>query len=152
MKIGIISDTHDHLIKIKEAIDIFLLHKVDLILHAGDFVAPFTLRFLNESGIRWFGVFGNNDGEKEGLLKFSSGRIKTPPFFIEEEGKRIALTHKFQELDADIIIFGHTHKPQIEERKGKLLINPGEACGWLSNKSSVVIFDFTSFKPQLIYF
>ena len=84
--------------------------------------------------------------------RISSGRIKTPPFFIEEEGRKIALTHKFQELDADIIIFGHTHKPQIEEREGKLLINPGEACGWLSNKSSVVIFDFTSFKPQLIYF
>jgi len=152
MKIGIISDTHDHLIKIKEAVDIFLLHKVDLILHAGDFVAPFSLRFLNESKIEWFGVFGNNDGEKEGLLKFSSGRIKNPPFFIEKEGKKIALTHIFQDLDADIVIFGHTHKPQIEEKRGKLLINPGEACGWLFNKSSLVIFDFANFKPQLIYF
>ncbi|RKY40634.1 MAG: hypothetical protein DRP76_01515, partial [Candidatus Omnitrophota bacterium] len=140
------------LTKIKEAMDIFLLHKVELILHAGDFVAPFSLRFLNDSGIEWWGVFGNNDGEREGLLKFSSGRIKEPPFFITLKEKRVALMHEFEPVEADIIIFGHTHNPQIEEKENTLVINPGEACGWLSGNSSLIIFDFSTFKPQVIYF
>ncbi|HCL90984.1 MAG TPA: YfcE family phosphodiesterase, partial [Candidatus Atribacteria bacterium] len=48
MKIGIISDTHDNLPKIKKAVGIFNREKVELVLHAGDFVSPFTfLEFKN---------------------------------------------------------------------------------------------------------
>jgi putative phosphoesterase len=42
MIIGIISDSHDNLTQIKIAVDIFNREKVELVLHAGDFVSPFT--------------------------------------------------------------------------------------------------------------
>jgi len=43
--------------------------------------------------------------------------------------------------NAALIVFGHTHKPEIVEKDNKLCINPGETGGWLSGKSTVVIVD-----------
>jgi len=40
MKVGILSDSHDNLALLKQALDILEKEKVDLILHAGDYVAP----------------------------------------------------------------------------------------------------------------
>ena len=40
MKIGILSDTHDDIDNVKEAIYRFKEQKVELIIHAGDFVFP----------------------------------------------------------------------------------------------------------------
>jgi len=41
MKVGIMSDSHDRLPYIKRAVDIFNRESVDLVLHAGDYVAHF---------------------------------------------------------------------------------------------------------------
>ena len=49
MKIGILSDTHDDIDNVKEAIYRFKEQKVELIIHAGDFVFPallMNLRYL----------------------------------------------------------------------------------------------------------
>ena len=40
MKIGIISDTHDDIHNVQNAIEIFREEKVDWIIHAGDFIFP----------------------------------------------------------------------------------------------------------------
>jgi len=69
MKIGIISDTHDNLLQIKKAVDIFNQEKVDLVLHAGDFVSPFTALEFKNLNCSLKGVFGNNDGDKILLRK-----------------------------------------------------------------------------------
>ncbi|MEO0083560.1 MAG: YfcE family phosphodiesterase, partial [candidate division WOR-3 bacterium] len=66
--IGIISDTHDNLPNIKRAVKIFNQRKVSLVIHCGDFVAPFTLLTFKELQCPLTGVFGNCDGEKEYLL------------------------------------------------------------------------------------
>ncbi|MCK4809694.1 MAG: metallophosphoesterase [Candidatus Omnitrophica bacterium] len=152
MRIGIISDTHDHLLKIKHAVEIFNEHKIGYLLHAGDYIAPFSLNPLNDLICDWRGVFGNNDGEREGLIKKSAGKIENPPLFLEFAKKRIAVMHEFKDVGADVVIYGHTHKPRIEENNGKLLINPGEACGWLYMKPSIVVLDLETMKPELIYF
>lgn len=67
MIIGALSDTHDNLPKIEKAVKFFNKKKVDFVLHAGDFVAPFAVDRLNKLSCEWLGVFGNNDGEKKGL-------------------------------------------------------------------------------------
>ena len=89
----------------------------------------------------WRGVFGNNDGEREGLSKISQGRIVEPPLFLEFDSKRIALTHKFIDLEADVIVSGHTHISKVEKRDSTLIVNPGEASGWLYGKATVGILD-----------
>ncbi|MCM8780547.1 MAG: metallophosphoesterase family protein, partial [Candidatus Omnitrophica bacterium] len=69
MRIGIISDTHDNLPKIDSAVEYFNRQRVGFVLHAGDFVAPFAVAKLKKLDCDWAGVFGNNDGEREGLSK-----------------------------------------------------------------------------------
>lgn len=152
MKIGLMSDTHDRLDKIKQAISIFQERKVGFVLHAGDFVAPFSLAPLQSLSCEWAGVFGNNDGEKQGLISTSRKRIKPPPCFLDLHTKRIVLLHQFQDLEADIIVYGHTHQPRIKQEKNKLIINPGEVCGWVTNRSSVAIVDLVSLKSEIVYF
>lgn len=64
MKIGIISDSYDNLAQIAKAVRFFNKAKVELVLHAGDFIAPFTNRGFKELNSELIGVFGNMDAEK----------------------------------------------------------------------------------------
>ena len=157
MKIGIIVDTHDNLPKIEEAAKFFNRQKVDYVLHAGDFIAPFAaLSLLKGLACDFSGIFGNNDGERQGLSKATKGRIKAGPLGLNLGNRRILLVHDISSIDitkrkADLIIFGHTHKPQISKKKSLLLVNPGECAGWLSNRSSVVIVDLETLSPKIFY-
>ena len=152
MKIGIIADTHDNLPKIKEAVDILNQYGVGLVLHAGDYVAPFSVKPLLALHCPFKGVFGNNDGEKKGLAEVSSGAIVPGPLFLELGSKKVALTHEFNSFEADIIVYAHTHVAEIKEEANKIIINPGEVCGWLYGRSSLALLDLESVKAEIIYF
>ncbi|HOX54141.1 MAG: metallophosphoesterase [Candidatus Omnitrophica bacterium] len=144
MKIGLISDTHDNLEKIKKAVKLFNSKKVELVLHAGDFVAPFTINYLDRLNCQYLGVFGNNDGEKQGLTKKSGGKIKEGPIELALGNLKIALVHDINTLasgDFDIVVFGHSHKKELKKEGKTLFVNPGECGGWLTGKSTVAILD-----------
>jgi uncharacterized protein len=49
MKIGVISDTHDNLKSMQKALQVLMQHKVELIVHCGDWVAPFAVKFFSEN-------------------------------------------------------------------------------------------------------
>lgn len=155
MLIGIISDSHDNISAIRKAVNIFNERKVDIVLHAGDFVAPFTAGEFGKLKMKLVGVFGNNDGDKQHLLeRFKNiGEIHPEPFELELENKRICLVHQVSCLDkknnCDIIIYGHSHKVDI--KKGKpLIINPGECGGWITGESTVAILDTHDLNTELI--
>jgi putative phosphoesterase len=155
MKIGILSDSHDNLPRILKAVRFFNRQKVGLVLHAGDFVAPFTVQKLGVLTMPWHGVFGNNDGEKNGLSKISAGRIQPGPIRLRLDAKRITLVHDLSSINphiekADFIICGHTHKPEIRKLGAKLIINPGESGGWLSNKATVAILDLNKASAKIV--
>ena len=146
MRIGILSDTHDNLPKIEKAVKFFNSKKVDMVLHAGDFVAPFAVDRLMKFSCPWQGVFGNNDGEKKGLAEKSGGRIAEPPLRLELDGKKVTVVHDrmgidFDKESADLIVFGHSHEAEVLREGGRLFVNPGECSGWLSGSSSVAIAD-----------
>ena len=155
MKIGILSDSHDNLPLLKKAVRFFNKKKVGFVLHAGDFVAPFTVQKLSLLTMPWQGVFGNNDGEKNGLNKISAGRIQEGPLRLRLEGKRVTLVHDINSINphtekADLIICGHSHKPQIQKLDTKLIVNPGEAGGWISDKATVAIVDLDKLSAKII--
>lgn len=148
MKIGIISDTHDHRNYLRKAMEIFAKDGCSWLLHAGDFVAPFIIEDIKNFKLSFIGVFGNNDGEREGLINAVSGfgQIENPPYSFILNHKRFLLTHKPVRLEEkvneyNIIIYGHTHKRSLERIGDSLIINPGEACGWLFNEPSIAILD-----------
>ncbi len=154
MKIGIISDTHDNLVKIDAAVEVFNRERVNLVLHCGDYIAPFSLRRFERLISPLKGVFGNCDGEREGLLKVAGELgflIRDEPWLIEIGEKRVLLSHKpgFSKENIDFIIYGHTHRTEIG--KGfPTLINPGEASGWLTGKATIVILDVEKREPRVL--
>ena len=156
--VGIISDSHDDREKIHKAVSIFNDATCSLVIHAGDFVAPFTIREFDKLTSKFIGVFGNNDGEIKGLTaQFSKiGSLHKPPYEFEHYGKRFMVMHEPVYLDRnkgrddlDVIIYGHLH--EIDIRPGKpLIINPGESCSWLTGRPTVVLLDLNTMSTELI--
>lgn len=146
MKIGVISDTHDRLPTFKRAVEILLENKVDVMLHAGDYVAPFAAKLIAPAvlPIPLHCIYGNNDGERKGLKNILPNLVDGP-LAITLGGKKIVMAHFIDWLTpadiapADIVITGHTHAVVNEHRDGKLFLNPGECCGWLTNRCTVAI-------------
>lgn len=153
MRIGVISDTHDNIPKIKKAVSFFNSRKVDLVLHAGDYIAPFSVIVLNRLKCPYLGVFGNNDGEKKGLAKKSADKIKAGPLETNLLNKKILLVHDLAGVSLrkkyDLVIHGHTHIHAINTRNSTLLINPGECCGWLTGKSTLAIVELPRLSAKI---
>ena len=67
MIVGIISDTHDNLAGLQKAIQIFKERKIEMLIHCGDWVSPFTLEFfdreMKDLNVPIKSVVGNNPGD-----------------------------------------------------------------------------------------
>ncbi|MHA1130098.1 MAG: metallophosphoesterase [Candidatus Helarchaeota archaeon] len=163
MKIGIISDSHDHIENIRKAVQFFNDQKVGYVFHAGDIISPFIAPLaFKELKAKLILVFGNNDGELLFLKqKFNEigAEIQGNSFSIELEGRKIALFHTLdtQMVDAllnsgefALIITGHTHQATIKKTKKTLLVNPGETCGYLTGNSTIAIVDLDKMEAELI--
>ncbi|MCE5311637.1 MAG: metallophosphoesterase [Nitrospiraceae bacterium] len=157
MLVGIMSDTHDHLDNIKKAVAIFKDRAVQHIIHAGDYVAPFTGKEFYEFIHGFTGVFGNNDGDKALLNQMYPGMVHNQPYSFELDGKKILLMHEPYRIDEhaasgayDLIIHGHTHKVYSEQRGSALILNPGETCGWVSGRATIALLDLNTMLPEVI--
>ena len=144
MKVGVISDTHGLL---REEV-LENLCGCDCILHAGD---------INNQGIvdelgriaPVYAVRGNNDKEWAEHL--------THDLTVQLEGLKIFMVHKKETqnlpIDADIVVFGHSHKYFEQVIDGKLWLNPG-SCGkrrfGQEISFAVLIIDGESYRVQKI--
>tara|TARA_B100001123_G_C14726213_1_gene795128 strand:+ start:30 stop:512 length:483 start_codon:yes stop_codon:yes gene_type:complete len=149
VKIGVFSDSHDNVNMIKEAVDLFNAEGVELVIHAGDFIAPFAVAAMSGLNCKVIGVFGNNDGERIGVAKrFESlGEVHNNLAEVVVGNRRVCVMHypEFAEAIAksgeyDIVIYGHTHQVDVRQEKS-LILNPGEVGGWVTGKSTVAIVD-----------
>ncbi len=129
-RVLVISDTH--IPKVGDSLPREVLEaarEADLVLHAGDLVDMRVLEELRAlAPVR--AVAGNMD-----LPEVSS--VLPQQVTVEVEGKLIGLIHgwgppvgierrvlsRFSGVDA--VVFGHTHRACVDERKGVLLVNPG---------------------------
>ena len=149
MRLGILSDSHDNLPALARIVERFNAENVDLVLHAGDFVSPFTAIPLSKLRAPLVGVFGNNDGDRLYLTRRFEGigALHAGYHVFEVDGLHAVLMHEPKSIDAlvasgayDLIVYGHTH--EVDVRPGRpAVVNPGEACGWLTGKSTAVVFD-----------
>jgi putative phosphoesterase len=150
MKIGIISDTHDNLNAIDRSIEILNRYKVDLVIHAGDVISPFAARRFKELNSPLKIVFSNNDGERTGLKKaFKEQGVEIDDFLeLDIGGKRFAIYHGtiegvqkslVENEKYDVVIGGHTHRHEVKSHEGTIFINPGEMCGYLTQKRSLCV-------------
>ncbi|HEY0512327.1 MAG TPA: metallophosphoesterase family protein [Thermoanaerobaculia bacterium] len=122
MRVGVVSDTHGLL----RPRVLTLLQGCDRILHAGDVGNPEVLTRLREAA-PVEAVRGNVDtGPEAQALQFMlSGDLDGLPF---------RMIHRREDVDLSwtkslrLVVFGHSHRPELEWRGACLLLNPG-ACG-----------------------
>ena len=162
MKVGLVSDTHDRLPFIDKAVQKLNEEKVELVLHAGDYSAPFAAFRFKPLRARMIGVFGNNDAEKELLRKnFESIGMQVRGKFAEVkvDNLKIALLHG-EETDLleslintsayDVVMYGHTHQAVVRKQNRTLIVNPGEACGYLTEKATIGFLDTETMEVELV--
>lgn len=160
--IGILSDSHDNMNAIRKAVEFFNEKKVKAVLHAGDLVSPFTARAFKELEPKLYFVFGNNDGDKVTLTKrFEEiGATSCGNFGdLTIDGLHIALLHGTNEAlvkalarsgEFDVVVRGHTHDPGVKIIEGVPVINPGEASGVLSGKSTVALLEIANLNVEIM--
>lgn len=172
------ADSHDNLPAIRKAVNFFNEEKVQMVIHAGDLISPFTSNEFLKLKMPFEAVFGNNDGEKNGLKEAFSDLC-----FLEDfkefniDGRKIAVIHGHQDKitnalasggNYDVLIRGHSHDKyisptQFQDTKinnqnnnkqdnvlNTIIINPGETCGYLTGHQTVVIMDPEELKFNLI--
>jgi putative phosphoesterase len=166
--VGVLSDSHDNLKAIDQVTAELLKHGVELVIHLGDIISPFVVKKLAEvfKKLPLIAVKGNNDGDIYQLTTLFNkyGWSFYPEPAIVEVGKRkLLIMHGYGgventvrlaraligSLDVDAVLYGHTHEFTVEKINGKLLLNPGEVCGYLTNKSTYALLDIDSLKAEI---
>jgi uncharacterized protein len=134
MRIGILSDTHDQVVRTRKAVSILTTAGAEALIHCGDLTIPEVVdEFL---GVPTSFVFGNCDYDQPALRR-AMKRIGADCLdlggLITLGDRRIAVTHghshtEFRRLigqEPDYLFSGHTHR-RLDVREGKTrLINPG---------------------------
>jgi hypothetical protein len=122
--VGLISDTHS----LMRAEALAALDGVELILHAGDVGTHAVLRELSAIA-PVHAVAGNTDGPELDLARLAD---------LTLGGLKVILTHGHElgsptpdnlseRYTADVIVYGHTHRPLVATRGRTLIVNPGAA-------------------------
>jgi putative phosphoesterase len=120
--IGVISDTHGRMPRSVAKV----FKKADFIIHAGDIGDPEIIAALATIAPTT-AVRGNMD---MGTWADQLRRRET----IAIEDKRLHVIHAIHDLDLTtdaspyhVVVYGHTHRPQVDKQQGVLYINPGSA-------------------------
>jgi len=101
----------------------------DHVVHAGDFTTEPVLDAVESEAAELTAVTGNN--ETMGVCE----RLPTTATvdwqglrFVVAHGHRhsdTGLTMLAREAEADVVVVGHSHRPEIADLDGRLLVNPG---------------------------
>src|SRR5512132_1136056 len=97
MRIGVVSDTHNHLRNVARIVELLNQARVEWVVHTGDITQAKTLEVLARLEAPLLGVFGNNDrGEREGL-EVAAARygmaLSDPPLELSLGGRQIIVVH-----------------------------------------------------------
>lgn len=160
MRIGIVSDTHDRVEAVAEAVRLLVEQRAELILHCGDIESPDTVRAFQALPTHF--VYGNWDKDRNKLgsaIKAIGGTAYDSFGALELAGKRIAWVHSHERHQLyqlehcdyfDYVFYGHTHVRE-QHRTGKTLVaNPGAL--FRANPKTCVILDLVTgeLKPLII--
>jgi putative phosphoesterase len=133
---------------IAKAVTLFNVEGVVQVLHAGDIVSPFTFELFRELHAPFGGVFGNNDGDRLLLRERSAGALHPQPHFVTLDGLHGVIVHEpplvkslVRSGDFDLVIYGHTHVPDVRREGTTLVVNPGKAASLNKGRATVAVLD-----------
>lgn len=133
LTIGVLSDTHipARAKKLPDAV-MELFAGLNAVFHAGDFIRPAVFLEIEKLAPA-YGVLGNVDSADVAALvperqSVELGGIRIG--MIHDSGPTAGRRSRMNEMFPGhrVVIFGHSHRPFIEDEGGLLLINPGSAC------------------------
>lgn len=160
MRVGLMADSHDRIPAIAELVRLMQEGGVSMLIHAGDYCAPFSLAPIETASMSLAGVFGRNDGDTQGLLaKASAGfgaELFEGPHSFDLGGERVLVVHDIGDVQLrsieshSIVVHGFTHQQEMKSRGDTLIVNPGEACGWLFGSPKAAILDLETKKVEFI--
>lgn len=159
MKIGILSDTHNHLRESRQALDLLMGQGARHLVHCGDTgdeVVDLLAAVCLEHGIRAHVAIGNcdrNHGDQAAFAPQPAGieRGVSPEFILAD--KRCIVLHGDNATrlemvstsgEFDYVFTGHTHAP-ADQRTGKTrVLNPGSPVRPRSGPPTVVLLDLAT--------
>jgi uncharacterized protein len=160
MLVGVMSDTHDRIPAVAELLRQMVAAGVSMVFHAGDFCSPFVLRPFEDSHVTLAGVFGRNDGDREGLRSRASAglglELFESPHSFDVGGERILIVHDIGDVQKrsleshSIVIHGSTHQQEMKTRGNTLIVNPGEACGWLHGTPGAAMLNLATKQMEFL--
>jgi putative phosphoesterase len=165
VKIGVVSDSHDHGALLAAAVERARDWGAQAILHCGDIIGPNSLRPALAVGLPLHAVHGNNLGdmlsmhrmalESKGALVYYGGDAS-----FSLGGRRLFMTH-YPHLargmactgDFDAVFCGHSHVAVVETVTGAHgatpLVNPGTVAG-LGAERTMVLGDLEALSFHVI--
>jgi putative phosphoesterase len=161
MRIGVLSDIHDHLDNLRRALDVFARRELSTLIFCGDFCSPIPARALAAFEGTVHCVFGNGDGDRFAIASFAHAHapnlhLHGPHAELELGGVSLAVTHYplyGQALartgDYRAVFSGHTHEVH-QQRFGECLwLNPGEILGW-KGPATCAVFDTETCDAEIL--
>lgn len=160
MVIGIISDTHDNVLNIKKAVEVFKKHNVEFVIHAGDIIAPVSIKYFEGLNMKF--VFGNCDGDRhkiEEKVRDINGQHYGRIMELKIKGKTIGVFHgddiiindKMLNKGYDYFIHGHTHIPEDKKVNNTRVLCPGgHYLGDPKENNKVILLDVEKDKAVFV--
>ncbi|MBA2848790.1 YfcE family phosphodiesterase [Thermosulfuriphilus ammonigenes] len=140
MLVAIISDTHDHIWNLHQAIEEINARGAECLIHCGDLISPFMIKELSAFTGPKHLILGNNPGDVWLLSRVCN---QSPEVYLhgwsatlEIDGLRLAVVH-FPQMakglattgEYDLVCCGHTHVYEVQQIGQTLVVNPGEILG-----------------------
>jgi putative phosphoesterase len=152
MKIGILSDTHKKEGRAKKAIEFLVKNGVDYLVHAGDIVKVDVLNMMEETGLPYVAVLGNNDNHLVEVM--NEYNLYKEPYYFKIKDISFKLMHIpfYMSADTDVVIYGHTHIFECSKSAKSLYLNSGEVCARDTGNSEVMILNITDKEYITEYF
>ncbi len=161
MRIGVVSDTHNNLKNVRRIVELFNDARVERVIHTGDISQAKTLDVLAALDAPLWGVFGNNDLERDALnaaIDRHGFHFVEPPLHLNWHGRELIVVHDPLEFDGhlheghELALHGHTHRYRHEDQAGTLFFNPGECAGHMRGLNAVGLVDLATLRADLLKF
>jgi hypothetical protein len=162
MLVGVLSDIHDNLDNLRQALKIFKERDVKALIFCGDFCSPIPSRVLaGEFKGEVHCVFGNGDGDRFAMLNAANTQYPNLKLHgeyaeLEFEGVRVAVTHYpfyasalARTGDYQAVFSGHTHESHQERIGACLWLCPGDILGW-KGKAACAIYNTATNSAEII--
>ena len=161
MRIGVVSDTHNNLRNVGRIVELFNEAAVDRVIHTGDITQAKTLDVFAGLDMPMWGVYGNNDQEREALASAICAHgfvFQEPPLELTWLERQIMVVHDPLEFEGfltdrhQLALHGHTHLHRYETRDSQVLFNPGECAGHMQGFNAVGVVNLQDLSAELLRF